>query len=144
MVLLVMMIVCILRNRTAMALASRRTEEGPPAPRSFSRRIRSSLASVWHLLVIVCLIGAFLVWWQNIKGRFFYLVSGTVRSALLFSPPDSLSIATRQNRPENICKRNAARKISNLTQHLNRYLPVVFFIIRAAITLVAIVVILEA
>ncbi|RPH85412.1 MAG: hypothetical protein EHM73_15230, partial [Chroococcales cyanobacterium metabat2.561] len=82
-VLLVTMIIGILRNRTAMTLWIRGSIEGQIAPRAFSRRVRVSLASVWHLLAIIYLISAFVVWWQDIDGGFLYLVRGTLLSTLL-------------------------------------------------------------
>ncbi|MFH0997881.1 MAG: hypothetical protein V1844_20635, partial [Pseudomonadota bacterium] len=85
MVLLVMMIIGILRNRTTLTLWIRGPEEqgGALALQSFSRRVRSGLAAVWHILAILYLVSVFLVWWQDIDGGFIYLVRGTLLSAIL-------------------------------------------------------------
>ncbi len=144
-VLLVMMIIAILRNRTAMTLWIRGSIEGPPPPRAFSRRVRVSLASVWHILAIIYLISAFVVWWQDIDGGFIYLVRGTLLSALLLFAARLAIKTMRRGITRNIDANDSLREnFPILAQRLNRYAPVFFFIVRAGIAFVAAMLILEA
>jgi small conductance mechanosensitive channel len=69
MVLLTMLIVCILRNRKTMTVWILGVEE-TISPLSLSRHFRNRLAAVWHILAILYLIGAFVVWWRDIEGGF--------------------------------------------------------------------------
>ena len=144
-VLLVMMIIGILRNRTAITFWIRGSTDGPPAPRAFSRRVRVSLASVWHILAITYLISAFVVWWQDIDGGFLYLVRGTLLSAILLFAAQLAVKSLRRGIARNIDANNSLHEnFPILAQRLKRYVPVFFFIVRAGITFVAAMLILEA
>lgn len=143
-ILLSTMVFCILRNRTRVAAWLRGPEEDPPATLSARRRMRRSLAAVWHILAIVYLGAVFVVWWQDIEGGFLYLARGTVLSALLLSIARIAIQATRRRIAENsTARQKLARKFPILAQRLNRYAPIVFLFIRAAIVLVAAAAILE-
>lgn len=144
-VLLVMMIIGILRNRPAMTSWIRGSTNEPPAPRAFSRRVRSSLASVWHILAIIYLISAFVVWWQDIDGGFLYLVRGTLLSALLLFAARLAVKSMRRGINRNIDANDLlGENFPILAQRLNRYAPVFFFIVRTGIAFVTAILILEA
>ena len=46
-------------------------------------RVRSRVAEVWHVAVIVYLVGIYLVWAFNISDGFFYLLRATIITALV-------------------------------------------------------------
>jgi len=145
MVLLVMLIICILRNRGAMASWIQGAAQGSATPRSFSRRVRGSLAAVWHLLAIIYLISVFVVWWQDIDGGFFYLVRGTLLSGLLLFVARLVIQSMRGRIARKIGASDSLRdKFPILAQRLNRYVPVLFFIFRAGIIFITAALVLEA
>lgn len=146
-VLLVMMIIGILRNRTTMTLWILGSEEegGPLAPRYFSRHARRRMASVWHILTILYLVSIFLVWWQDIDGGFIYLVRGTLLSAiLLFIARFAIQFMHSRIALKISDNGSLRQKFPILAQRLIRYAPFFFFIVRASIAFVIVTAILEA
>ncbi|MFO7707081.1 MAG: mechanosensitive ion channel [Desulfobacterales bacterium] len=143
--LLFMIIVCILGNRARVAAWLRGSDQDPTPSLSACRRIRRSLAGVWHILAIVYLVAAFGVWWLDVTGGFIYLARGTVLSGLVLFVVRIAINATRNRIVENItASQKIARKFPIVAQRLTRYAPIVFLLIRSAIVLVAAAAILGA
>ena len=77
-----MLVVLVLQNREAVAhwIRGRPVEGGR---RIVPGIVRSRLAEIWHVAVIVYVVGIYLVWAFNIAGGFFYLVRATIITALV-------------------------------------------------------------
>ena len=144
-ILVVMMIVGILRNRAAMAVWIRGPEADLPVRRSFIRRVRCRLAAVWHILAVIYLISVFVVWWWDIDGGFLYLLRGTFLSAFLLFTARITIQGIRNRISLNIIANEALRqKIPILAKRLNRYAPILFFIVRTGIIFITATAVLEA
>jgi small conductance mechanosensitive channel len=144
-VLLALLILFVLRHRSAVAGWVRGPEE-PSAPRSaVSRSLRQGLAAVWHLLTIVYLIGFFVVWWQSIEGGLAYLLRGTLLTVLVALLAGVALHALQRG----IDRFKAAENLSapqrpGLKARAAVYLPVVHAALRAVIWLLAALFILQA
>jgi small conductance mechanosensitive channel len=137
MVLLLLTIFGILSNRKMLAAWIRGSQETKPAQPAFIRRMRGALASVFHILAILYLIGVFIVWWQNIEGGMIYLARGSLLTlALLFAARIALHFVDSR------LYRNLAQddelylESAILDRRLKRYAPFVFFLLKAVIALI--------
>jgi small conductance mechanosensitive channel len=145
MILLAMLIVFVLRHRSAVAGWIRGTEDASSVQHTFSRSFRRGLAAVWHLLAIAYLTGFFAVWWQSIKGGMIYLVRGSLLSALVLF----LVWLAFQFLQRGVDRALAGGKKpwelpTGLKARIGVYLPVVLNVVRTAILLFAGLSILEA
>lgn len=145
MIILVMMIVHILKNRTGMASWIRGPETAPADRRTVIGYIRHSLAAIWHILAIFYLVGAFLIWWQNIDGGFFYLIRGTVLTVLLMLVARMvIHFVSDRLLQGKAVSRFMQGEIPILEQRLKYYAPIIFVILRGVITFITAIAILEA
>jgi small conductance mechanosensitive channel len=143
--LLILLIVFVLKHRSAVALRIRGAEEAEPGKHVVRQSLRRGLASVWHVLAIVYLAGFFVVWWQSIKGGWVYLARGTLLSALVifFAWVVLQSLLRRAERAQKAAA-DSPQGAGGLKARAAVYLPVVMNIVRAAVVLFAVLSILEA
>ncbi len=144
MILTVMLIVFILKSRSAVSDWIRGVER-PSAPGAVVQSVRRGLAAVWHLIAIVYLLGLFIIWWQRIEGGFIYLVRGTLLSALIVFAA-WLVFKGLQRAGEGILTvvEEPTPKLPSLRHRVKSYVPVVLIIIRSAVILVVILSVLES
>jgi small conductance mechanosensitive channel len=143
-ILTVMLVVFILKNRSAVAEWIRGVEL-PSGPSNASRSARRSLAAVWHMIAIVYLLGLFIVWWQHIEGGLIYLFRSTLLSALIvFAAWLLVHGLSRAAERASTVSRERYRLSSSLKQRAQSYVTPVFIIIRGAVTLIAILSVLES
>jgi moderate conductance mechanosensitive channel len=145
MILLAMLIVFVLRHRSAVAGWIRGPEDASSAQHTFSRSFRRGLAAVWHLLAIAYLTGFFAVWWQSIKGGMIYLVRGSLLSALvLFLVWLAFQVLQLGVDRALAGGKEPGELPAGLKARIGVYLPVVLNVVRTATLLFAGLSILEA
>jgi small-conductance mechanosensitive channel len=142
MILEIMLIVFILKNRSAVAERIRRS--GPSIAPSAGKMIRRSLAAVWHIVAIFYVMAFFFIRWQRIEGGFMYLVRSTLLSALVILAA-WLLVKGLSRAAERVltAREDPYRKVPSLKHRLKGYLPAVFKIVRGAALLMVILSVLE-
>ncbi len=143
-ILTVMLIVFILKNRLAVA-GWIQGEELPYAPCAISQSVRRSLAAAWHMIVIIYLLGLFIIWWQRIEGGLIYLARSTLLSALVVLAA-WLLLKGLNRAAERVWTvgEEPYRKFPSLRRRVKSYVPAVLAIIRGAVFLIVILSVLEA
>jgi small conductance mechanosensitive channel len=81
-ILTALLVVFVLQNRETVAhwIRGRPVQGGR---RIVPGAVRSHVAEVWHVAVVVYLVGIYLVWAFNVSGGFFYLLRATLITALV-------------------------------------------------------------
>ena len=144
MILTMMLIVFILKNRSAVADWIRGVDL-PSAHRTAIRSARRCLAAVWHIITIVYLLGLFIVWWQHIAGGLIYLVRSTLLSALVVFAAWLLVHGLRRAVESALTVgEERYRLFPSLKHRAKSYVTPVIIIIRGAVALIAILSVLEA
>jgi small-conductance mechanosensitive channel len=143
MILVVLLIVLILKNRPAVAERIRRSDLSI-APRSAAQVIRLSLAAVWHIVAVFYVMAFFFIRWQRIEGGFMYLVRSTLLSALVILAA-WLVVKGLSRTAERIltAREDPYRKVPSLKHRVKGYLPAVFRIVRGAVLLMVILSVLQ-
>lgn len=143
-ILTVMLIVFILKNRLAVA-GWIQGGDLPYAPGAISQSVRRSLAAVWHMIVIIYLLGLFIIWWQRIEGGLIYLARSTLLSALVVLAA-WLLLKGLNRAAERVWTvgEEPYRKFPSLRRRVKSYVPAVLAIIRGAVFLIVILSVLEA
>jgi small-conductance mechanosensitive channel len=143
-ILTAMLVVLVLQNRESVAewIRGRQVEGGG---RIVPGAIRGRLAEVWHVAVIVYLVGAYVVWAFNIAGGFLYLLRATVFTALVIA---AMAIGERWvprlfNRFSGVDEALVSRH-PRVAARANHYIPVVRRIAVYAVRIVAVLLILAA
>ena len=143
-ILEVMLIVLILKNRSAVAEWIRRVDP-QSEPSAAGQAIRRSLAAVWHIAAIFYVMAFAFIRWQRIEGGFTYLVRSTLLSALVvFAAWLSVKGLSRVAKRFLTAGEEPYRKFPSLKHRVKNYLPAVFRIIRGALILAVILSVLEA
>ncbi|MFC7452311.1 mechanosensitive ion channel domain-containing protein [Insolitispirillum peregrinum] len=147
-VLATMAVMFIMQNRQGVARALRKGTSKPPAGRTrrlASQHIRERLADVWHVLASLYVIAAFVVWVAEIKDGFPYMVRATVLTVGVLVATTILShvLQALLNRAFAISS-DTETKFPGLEQRANRYLPALETVLRAVITLAALLGVLQA
>jgi moderate conductance mechanosensitive channel len=139
-----MLVILVLQNREAVATWIRgRPVEG--SRRIVPGLVRSRLAEVWHVAVIVYVVGIYLVWAFNITGGFFYLLRATVITALVIG-----AVAAGETWLPRLFNRFAGVDAALVSRYpivatrANRYIPVFRRIVTYAVRIAAILLILAA
>ena len=139
-----MLVVLVLQNREAVAhwIRGRPVEGGR---RIVPGIVRSRLAEIWHVAVIVYVVGIYLVWAFNIAGGFFYLVRATIITALVIG-----AVAVGEKWLPRLFNRFAGVDAALVSRYpivatrANRYIPVLRRIVTYAVRIAAILLILAA
>ena len=139
-----MLVILVLQNREAMAhwIRGRPVEGGR---RIVPGIVRSRLAEIWHVAVIVYVVGIYLVWAFNIAGGFFYLLRATVFTAVVIG-----AVAVGEKWLPRLFNRFAGVDAALVARYpivatrANRYIPVLRRIVTYAVRIAAILLILAA
>jgi small conductance mechanosensitive channel len=144
-VVLGMVILLILQNRTSVAefIAAGSQEEGAP-PRRFAR-LRRRIADIWHPLAIIYAVALYAIWALEIEGGFPYMLRGTTLTALVLLIAAGINIAIRRGSGRLFAVREDLRlRFPGLEARANRYLPIMQSILRGIVWAAAAVAILSA
>ena len=143
-VLTALLVVLVLQNREHVAhwIHGRPVEGGR---RIVPGAIRSRLAEVWHVAVIVYLIGIYLVWAFNISDGFFYLLRATIITALVIGAvaAGETWLPRLFNRFSGVDAALVAR-YPVVAARANRYVPIFRRVVVYAVRVAAVLVILAA
>jgi small-conductance mechanosensitive channel len=139
-----MLVVLVLQNREGVAerIRGRQVEGGG---RIVPGAIRSRLAEIWHVAVIVYLVGAYIVWAFNVAGGFFFLLRATIFTALVIA-----AVAIGEEWLPRLFNRFSGVDDALVSRHprvaarANHYIPVVRRIAVYAVRIVAVLLILAA
>ena len=143
-ILTALLVVLVLQNRETVAhwIHGRPAEGGR---RIVPGAIRSRLAEVWHVAVIVYLVGVYLVWAFNISDGFFYLLRATIITALVIG-----AVAAGETWLPRLFNRFAGvddalmARYPVVASRANRYIPIIRRIVVYAVRIAAVLVILAA
>jgi small conductance mechanosensitive channel len=142
--LTVLAVVFILQNRATVALwlAGR---SGGEAARLFAAPLRRGLAAVWHLIAIVYLVGAFVVWAWEIEHGFAFLARATALTAGTVALSFLLLHGLRRALDYGFAGVDGRdRRYPQLQERANQYLPYVHTGLRILVLSVAALTILAA
>lgn len=143
-VLTALLVVLALQNREHVA----RWIQGHPVEggrRIVPGAIRIHLAEIWHVAVIVYLVGVYLVWAFNVAGGFFYLLRATIITALVIAV-----VAAGETWLPRLFNRFAGLDAALVARYpvvatrANRYIPIFRRIVVYAVRIAALLVILAA
>jgi moderate conductance mechanosensitive channel len=143
-ILTALLVVLVLQNREHVAhwIHGRPVEGGR---RIVPGAVRSRLAEVWHIAVVVYLVGIYLVWAFNISDGFFYLLRATIITALVIG---AVAVGEKWvprlfNRFSGVDTALTAR-YPVVAARANRYIPIFRRIVIYAVRIAAVLVILAA
>ena len=140
-VLAVLAIIFLLQNRTTVAAWI----AGEPAAASGWSRVRRTLGESWHLLAILYIIAAYLIYALHMEGGFAYVLRATLSSLVLIVAARLLvSFAQRLSRRGFAIKPELKAQFPTLEQRANRYLPILTGLVSAVIYIVALLAVLQA
>ena len=139
-----MLVILVLQNRETVAhwIRGQPVEGGR---RIVPGIVRARLAEIWHVAVIVYVVGIYLVWAFNIAGGFFYLLRATVITALVIG-----AVAAGEKWLPHLFDRFAGvdhalvARYPIVAARANRYVPVFRRIVTYAVRIAAILLILAA
>jgi moderate conductance mechanosensitive channel len=120
-VLAALVIIFLLQNRASLAAWI----AGEPAGSSGWVRVRRTLGETWHLLAILYIIGAYLIYALHIEGGFAYVLRATVLSLIII-----VSARLLAGFIKNLSRRGFAitpelkAQFPTLEQRANRYIPI--------------------
>lgn len=138
-VLALLMIMLIMQNRHGVAefIAGR---EGAPM-----RGLRRRLADFWHVLAILYVVAAYLVWVIDMPGGFSYLARASVMSLVAFAIGAAIAgFATRMIDRAFALSGDIKTRLPGLEARVNRYLPIAKSALRGIIWVVVLVAVLQA
>ncbi|MBS9479076.1 mechanosensitive ion channel domain-containing protein [Ancylobacter radicis] len=135
-----MCVVFVLQVRGGVARRLRRlgAREGRTA------RLRDGLADFWHVLVIGYIVAAYLVWVMDVAGGFAFLARASLLSILtILLAALALGLVMRGFDRMFSLNRDLHARYPLLETRANRYLPALRTAVRAAISLIALLMLLE-
>jgi len=143
-ILTALLVVLVLQNREHVAhwIHGRPVEGGR---RIVPGAVRNRLAEIWHVAVIVYLVGIYLVWAFNISDGFFYLLRATIITALVIG-----AVAAGEKWVPRLFNRFSGVDTALMVRYpvvasrANRYIPIFRRIVVYAVRIVAVLVILAA
>jgi small conductance mechanosensitive channel len=118
---------------------------GEPAAASGWSRIRRTLGETWHLLAILYVIGAYLIYALHIESGFSYVLRATLLSLILIVAARLLvSFVQRLSRRGFAIKPELKAQFPTLEQRANRYIPILTGLVSTVIYFLALLAILQA
>jgi small-conductance mechanosensitive channel len=143
-ILTALLVVLVLQNREHVAhwIHGRPVEGGR---RIVPGALRSRLAEIWHVAVIVYLVGIYFVWAFNISDGFFYLLRATIITAVVIG-----AVAAGEKWVPRLFNRFSGVDAALMARYplvaarANRYIPIFRRIIVYAVRIAAVLVILAA
>jgi small conductance mechanosensitive channel len=141
-VLAVLAIIFILQNR--MTVAAWIAGE-PKAASSGWSRVRRTLGETWHLLAILYITGAYLIYALHMEGGFTYVLRATLLSLILIIAARLLvSLVQRWSRRGFAIKPELKAQFPTLEQRANRYVPILMGLVSVVIYFLALLAVLQA
>lgn len=141
----VMVVIFILQNRAPVAQWIQGHASGEGAPHAATRQLRRRLGDVWHVLAVVYILGVYGVWALNVEGGFEYLLRATVVSAIILAAAKAAAVAVRRGVERGFAVSDDVKaRFPLLEARVNRYVPLIHVVLRAVITVVAALALLEA
>ncbi len=137
-----MLVILVLQNRTLVAdwLRGSSAQSGGVIG-GIARRV----ADVWHILTILYIAAIFIVWALDVPGGFIYLARGTALTLLILLLARAANTLLRRAITRGFAiGGDMTERLPGLEARANRYLPVLNAVLRGAITLVALVALLQA
>ncbi len=136
-----MMVVLILQNRGPVAGWIR--SRGPEAGHRL-RQFRNRLADVWHVLASLYVVMIYGIWALRIEGGFEFMLRATVLTvAILLIAAFFASLVRRLVDRGFAVGTELREQFPQLEPRVNRYLPVLHGVLRAAIALITVVALME-
>ena len=141
-VLAVLAIIFILQNR--MTVAAWIAGE-PKAASSGWSRVRRTLGETWHLLAILYITGAYLIYALHMEGGFTYVLRATLLSLILIIAARLLvSLVQRWSRRGFAIRPKLKAQFPTLEQRANRYIPILTGLVSVVIYFLALLAVLQA
>jgi len=142
--LAIMAVIFILQNRKVVAAWLRGQAEAEGVSKGFAG-IQARFADVWHILAVLYVVGAFIVWALDIEGGFEYLLGATAWTAIiLFFAYLAVRVLDAGVRRLFRVGDDLANGVPELEERANRYLPVIFKAVRVVVAVMAGLAILQA
>src|SRR5438874_9157653 len=140
-VLAVLGIIFLLQNRSTVAAWI----AGEPAAGSGWSRVRRTLGETWHLLAMLYIIGAYLIYALHMEGGFTYVLRATLLSLVLIVAARLLvSFVQHLSRRGFALKPELKAQFPTLEQRANRYIPILTGLVGAVVYLLAFLAVLQA
>ena len=140
-VLTILAIIFLLQNRSAVA----GWITGEPVASSGWSRVRRTLGETWHLLAILYIVGAYLIYALRMEGGFAYTLRATLLSLILIVAARFLvGFVQRLSRRGFSIKPELKAQFPTLEQRANRYIPILTGLISAGIYIAAFLAVLQA
>jgi moderate conductance mechanosensitive channel len=140
-VLAVLAIIFLLQNRSTVAACI----AGQSAAVSGWNRVRRTLGETWHLLAILYIIGAYLIYALHMEGGFTYVARATLLSLILIVAARLLvSFVQHLSRRGFALKPELKAQFPTLEQRANRYIPILTGLIGAVVYFLAFLAVLQA
>jgi len=141
-VLAVLAIIFILQNR--MTVAAWIAGE-PKAASSGWSRVRRTLGETWHLLAILYITGAYLIYALHMEGGFTYVLRATLLSLILIIAARLLvSLVQRWSRRGFAIRPKLKAQFPTLEQRANRYIPILTGLVSVVIYFLALLAVVQA
>jgi len=140
-VLGVLAIIFLLQNRSTVAAWI----AGEPAAASGWSRVRRTLGETWHLLAILYIIAAYLIYALHMEGGFTYVLRATLLSLILIVAARLLvSFVQRLSRRGFALKPELKAQFPTLEQRANRYIPILTGLVGGVVYFLAFLAVLQA
>ncbi len=144
-----LVVIVILQNRAAVSEVLRAPElpEGvdPRPSRRLARGLRDRLAEVWHLVAILWLLAAWGVWALEVRDGFYRLARVSAATVLIGFAAKFLDVAIRRAIQRGFrVGPELALRYPGLEARANRYVPALKGGVSAIITIIALLLLLEA
>ena len=134
-------IIFLLQNRLSIAAWI----TGEPAAASGWSRVRRTLGETWHLLAILYIVGAYLIYALRIESGFTYVLRATLISLILIVAARLLvNFVQRLSRRGFSIKPELKAQFPTLEQRANRYIPILTGLASAIIYIAAFLAVLQA
>ena len=147
-----MLVILVLQNRRPIASWIRREHEvGSGEHLTFSARFRglkiarNRLADVWHILAILYIAAAFVIWALEIRGGFDFMLRGSGLSVVILAVAAIVLSGARKVIHRGFSVSPALKeRFPDLDARVNRYVPILYKILSIAIWSVAVLAVLAA
>ena len=144
-VLGILAVIFVLQNRTTVATWMRGSSEPVSGRGRGWRLLRQRLATVWHILAIIVVVGTFGVSVLHIEGGFLVLLRATLLSVVVvLAAALAVQFVNRASEHGFAIKPELKARFPTLESRTNRYLPILTTLASLAIYVVAALALLQA
>ena len=144
-IILVLLLVLIAQNRTTIAQVLAAHPDSQTRGTSQLYSLRKGLARIWHLIAGIYLVAIYIIWMLQVENGAEFVLQATLLSLLVIGVSRLLMSGTDQLFDHGLRLSSELRsQFPGLEKRLNRYFPVLSKILKAAIALIAILVLASA